>query len=153
MVLRSTERRHCRVRGGSSSTMRATVRVNEPGSGRPIKMVRLVWRALHWIANRGDASMPDTPASLLREMVEHIGERPYQAEGLRGAFSCVFCGGTTEEEQYPKHEPHCVWPRVLRITGSLAVRGKVPDPGERMAALIRVEERLAREKAEAAAKK
>jgi len=72
--------------------------------------------------------MPDTAASLLREMVEFFGERPYQARDLRGPFDCVFCGGTTEDEKYPAHEPHCVWLRALRITIGVPVMGKVPRP-------------------------
>ncbi|MEO6435559.1 MAG: hypothetical protein ABIP55_07325 [Tepidisphaeraceae bacterium] len=72
--------------------------------------------------------MADDAESLLREMVEHFGKQPYQALGLRGPFQCVFCGATTLHEQWPAHEPHCVWPRVLRLTGGVPLLGKVPRP-------------------------
>ena len=59
--------------------------------------------------------MTDTTESLLRELAEIHGERPYQARDLRGPFDCVFCGGTTEDESHPVHEPHCPWPRILKF--------------------------------------
>jgi len=103
--------------------------------------------------------MPDTHESLLREMAELFAEQPYHARGLRGPFDCVFCGGTTDDERCPKHESDCVWPRVLKLLGGMPLSGTEPlrkpplsSYGKRIAVLIRTEERLAREKAKAAAK-
>ena len=59
--------------------------------------------------------MADSADSLLRELVDVLGERPYQARDLRGPFDCVFCGGTTADVARPAHEPQCPWPRVLAL--------------------------------------
>jgi len=59
--------------------------------------------------------MKDTAVSLLREMVERLGDRPYQALDMNGPYACVFCGTETAEEMNPRHEAGCIWPRVLRL--------------------------------------
>lgn len=84
----------------------------------PVPMLKLI----------EEMTMPDTAARLLCEMVEFFGKRPYQALGLRGRFQCVFCGATTLHESKPAHDPHRVWPRVLRLTNGVPVMGKVPRP-------------------------
>ncbi len=57
--------------------------------------------------------MADTAESLLREIAEILGERPYQAKGPVGPFQCVFCGFETDDERQPVHDATCPWPRIL----------------------------------------
>ena len=59
--------------------------------------------------------MNDTADRLLRELVELLGDRPYQALDMNGPYACVFCGGITENELQPEHEAECPWPRVYRL--------------------------------------
>jgi len=61
--------------------------------------------------------MPDTANALLRELVEILGDRPYQALDKAGPFACVVCGAVTEHELLPAHERGCTWPRILEAVG------------------------------------
>lgn len=57
--------------------------------------------------------MTDTADTLLRELVEILGDRPYQAKGPVGPFECMFCGLDTVDERQPIHDATCPWPRIL----------------------------------------
>jgi len=61
--------------------------------------------------------MTEKPDALLREMVELLADRPFQALDRHGPFVCMFCGEMSSQEDEPHHEPGCVWPRVLEAVG------------------------------------
>ena len=72
--------------------------------------------------------MSDTPASLLRELVNLLGDRPYQALTQNGPYACVFCDALTLHEHEPHHTNDCPWPRVLTLTRGLRGVGKRTQP-------------------------
>jgi peptide methionine sulfoxide reductase MsrB len=63
--------------------------------------------------------MADTAEALLREMVETLGETPYQALDTSGPYACVFCGEETLDVAKPQHNARCIWPRVLKLFQTL----------------------------------